>query len=79
MYVTYGGVPGSDHGCVSFVPPWPHGQCEGRAGQVAGSRRVEAGSPPALALTLSLVNGALSVRAEFPYLGTKGQTVGRGV
>ena len=75
-------MPGSDHGCVSFVPPWPRGQCEDRAGQVAGSRQVEAGSPPALALTLShawLVNGALSLRAVFPYLGKKGQTVGRGV
>lgn len=67
---------------MGVFPLFPRGQCEDRAGQVAGSRQAEAGSPPALALTLSHpwpVNGALSLRAVFPYLGKKGQTVGRGV
>lgn len=52
IYVTCGEMPGSDRRCVSFVLPWPCGQCEDQAGQVAGSRQVEAG-PILLSLSRS--------------------------
>lgn len=79
MYVTYGGVPGSDHGCVSFVPPWPHGQCEGPAGQVAGSRR-EVGGVPSCSRSLRsrgqwspFIESCVSLPGE-----ERGRAVGRG-